>query len=145
MDLRLLRYYVDADGTRGDLYVDGRPECNTLEDEEAIPAGRYRVVIDRSLRFGRLLPRLLNVPGATGIVFHSGQTQVETAGSILVGHTDDGGTFLPHTLGEPWVPIGDGQLSRSREALDDLQAQIAGAQAHGWDVWLTITSQGDQL
>jgi hypothetical protein len=40
--------------------------------ETAIPAGRYRVIINRSERFGRMLPRLLEVPGFDGILIHPG-------------------------------------------------------------------------
>lgn len=80
--------------TVGRLYADGRYVCDTLEDEvrevkvagrTAIPAGRYRVVVNVSPKFGRELPRLLDVPGFEGILIHRGNTPEDTAGCILVG------------------------------------------------------------
>ncbi len=146
MELRLQRYQVDADGTRGDLFVDGVPACNTLEDvvhpgpkiahETAIPAGRYPVVITWSPRFGQLIPHVLDVPGFTAIEIHRGNTIADTSGCVLVGHTAKHGPE-DHTTGGVW-PSGDGTLFNSAIALEALQHQIAGAQAHGQSVWLTI-------
>jgi len=146
MELRLQRYQVDAEGTRGDLFVDGVPECNTLEDvvragpklvhETAIPAGRYPVVIAWSARFGQLVPHVLDVPGFTAIEIHRGNTIADTSGCILVGHTAKHGPE-DHLVDGQW-PGGDGRLFNSAIALDALQHQIAIAQAHGASVALTI-------
>jgi len=88
--------------TIGELYVDGKFECYTVEDTvrevvgapvafwkiphvTAIPAGTYDVIIDMSTRFKKLMPLLLNVPGFAGVRIHSGNTAEDTEGCVIVG------------------------------------------------------------
>lgn len=95
MKLRLDRTQRGATCTIGNLYVDGKWECFTLEDvvrkgpkvygETAIPAGTYTVQITHSKRFNRDLPLLLSVPGFEGIRIHPGNSASDTEGCILVG------------------------------------------------------------
>lgn len=111
MKLLLKRKYKAATYTIGDLYVDGRFFCNTIEDtvrdlplrcpdtplgrqcrcrekvyaRTAIPAGIYRVTMEHSPRFKRVLPYLHNVPHFLGILIHSGNTENDSAGCIIVG------------------------------------------------------------
>lgn len=96
MELTLIREPSTARSTPGKLLVDGVFECFTLEDivrpkkipgETAIPAGTYKVIINMSNRFKRLLPLLLNVPGFEGVRIHTGNTDKDTEGCILVGTT----------------------------------------------------------
>ena len=96
MDLKLVRKIFTEQSTVGELSVDGKFECFTLEDkvrpvkvhgETAIPEGIYEVIINFSPRFKRQLPRLLNVPGFEGILIHPGNKAVDTDGCILVGTT----------------------------------------------------------
>jgi hypothetical protein len=96
MLLTLERTKVTKASMTGSLYVDGKFECYTLEDvprpvkvqnETAIAAGKYRVIINQSVRFKRRLPLLLNVPNFVGIRIHSGNTNHHTEGCILVGTT----------------------------------------------------------
>lgn len=94
MELTLTRGPSTTKSTPGTLLVDGKFECFTLEDvvrpkkipgETAIPAGTYKVIIDMSNRFKRLLPLLIDVPGFAGIRIHPGNTDKDTEGCILVG------------------------------------------------------------
>lgn len=99
--------------TIGKLYLDGVYFCDTLEDkvrdlnkeakvpgETAIPAGRYKVIVNMSSRFKRLLPRLLNVPHFDGILIHRGNTSKDTSGCILVGENKQIGKVLNSTYYE---------------------------------------------
>jgi hypothetical protein len=93
--------------TRGWLYI-GELALATLElpwkdnlpNVSCIPPGIYRTVIAWSNRYRRLMPRLLDVPGRSGILIHNGKTAADTHGCVLVGMR-----FLP-----------DGSLSDPRRA-----------------------------
>jgi len=96
MNLALKRLHKTENSTVGELTVDGLFQCYTLEDierevkiksETAIPKGTYKVIINRSNRFKRLLPLLIDVPGFEGIRIHSGNSNHDTEGCILVGET----------------------------------------------------------
>ena len=96
--------------TIGKLYINGEYFCDTLEDtvryidlrtgkgkikgEKAIPYGTYKVILNVSPRFKRILPRLLNVPFFEGILIHSGNTHKDTEGCILVGENKQVGMVL---------------------------------------------------
>ena len=96
MKLLLKRLHRTDVSTIGELYVDGVFECYTLEDierdvkiksETAISKGTYKVIVTMSNRFKRLLPLLINVPDFQGVRIHSGNTNHDTEGCILVGQT----------------------------------------------------------
>ncbi len=82
--------------TIGKLYINGRFECDTLEDiirpegikvygETAIPKGKYHLTIDYSPHFKREMVHVLDVPGFSGIRIHSGNKAEDTEGCILLG------------------------------------------------------------
>lgn len=134
MELKVERKWPKDTYTVGRLYVDGKMFCNTLEDrvrdlnteekvygETAIPAGRYRVIFNWSPKFGRNLPRLLNVPHFEGILIHPGNTAADSAGCILVGKNS-----------------AVGRLSESRDTSDRLNVLIEDAQRRGEDIFITI-------
>lgn len=106
MELKLIRVAKRSTYTIGKLYIDGIYFCDTLEDkdrdinhdgdlddsgekkvyaETAIPSGIYKVILNWSNRFQRIMPLLLNVVGFEGIRIHSGNTSKNTAGCLLVG------------------------------------------------------------
>lgn len=96
MTITIKRLYKSDNSTIGEMTIDGKWECYTLEDKErdikiksetAIPKGTYKVIINQSNRFKRLLPLVLNVPGFEGIRIHPGNTNHDTEGCILVGRT----------------------------------------------------------
>jgi hypothetical protein len=96
MLITVKRLYKTDSSVIGELSIDGVFECFTLEDverevkiksETAIPKGTYKVIINQSNRFKRLLPLLLNVPNFEGVRIHPGNTNHNTEGCILVGQT----------------------------------------------------------
>ena len=94
MDLLLIRRWFSENSVVGTLYLENLFEAYTLEDVErevkvhnrtAIPRGKYRVVLDWSNRFQKIMPHILDVSGFEGIRIHSGNTAADTSGCILVG------------------------------------------------------------
>jgi hypothetical protein len=96
MLITIKRLYKTDNSTIGELLIDGVFECFTLEDKErdikikgetAIPKGTYKIIINESNRFKRLLPLLIDVPNFEGVRIHSGNSNHDTEGCILVGQT----------------------------------------------------------
>lgn len=94
MKIEVKRLHRTSNSTIGELTIDGKFECYTLEDvernvkikgETAIPKGTYKVIINQSNRFKRLLPLLIGVPNFEGVRIHAGNSNHDTEGCILVG------------------------------------------------------------
>lgn len=120
MKLELNRVFLGPKYTIGKLSIDGKYYCDTLEDpnrdtnkngifdgtekkiagDTCIPYGTYKIIVNVSPRFGRELPRLLNVPSFEGILIHRGNTAKDTAGCILVGENSVKGKVLNSTIYE---------------------------------------------
>lgn len=105
MQLELRRIFKAEEYTIGRLYIDGNYFCDTLEDaarapgvkiagKTAIPAGTYKIILNYSHRFKRILPLLLGVPMFSGIRIHAGNTAEDTEGCILVGKNTQKGKVL---------------------------------------------------
>jgi hypothetical protein len=96
LKLKVVRDTFTETSTIGKMLVNDEVFCDTLEDrvrhgvkvfgQTAIPEGTYDVIIAPSpAHDGRLMPRILNVPGFYGILIHSGNDADDTKGCILVG------------------------------------------------------------
>lgn len=120
MKLLLKRKYKAETYTIGNLYIDGVFFCNVIEDkvrilplfcadtsqgksctcrekvyaETAIPPGTYRITMQYSPRFRRVLPYLHDVPHFLGILIHSGNTEKDSAGCLIVGKNTVKGKVL---------------------------------------------------
>ena len=117
MELRLRRIALKDEYTIGKLYIDGEYFCDVLEpptrdlnkngvfdngetkvkNDTAIPFGTYNVIVNRSPRFKRDLPRLLSVPDFDGVLIHRGNTKNDTSGCILVGENKVKGKVVNST------------------------------------------------
>ena len=138
MRIEIKRKCLKNNATTGDLYVDGKFECHTLEDvvrepgvkvwgATAIPAGIYKLIVNLSQRFKRFMPRLLDVDGFDGILIHSGNTDTDTHGCILVGYKiTDKNTIA---------------MGTSRAAYDSLFQKIENAIKLGEEVTVELTNE----
>lgn len=104
--LTLKRDTYTSKTTIGKLYLNDMFICDTLEDvcrdinrdgdlddtgetkvygETAIPSGIYKITLEMSPRFKKLLPLLHNVKNYIGVLIHMGNWAKDTHGCILVG------------------------------------------------------------
>lgn len=137
MELTVKR--TDANGVRtiGVLLINGTNFCYTLEDavrtgpkipdKTAIPAGRYRVIIDQSKRFGREMPLLCAVPGFEGIRIHKGNTEADTDGCILVGKGRSANAIF-----------------NCAAAFDPLFDRLKAAQDRKEEIWIEVVNKKEQ-
>lgn len=151
MELVLNRILKTNDYTIGEFSVDGKYLCDTIEDavrplpescpntpkgiackckekvygKTAVPAGTYKVKLGYSNRFRRILPQVLDVPHFLGILIHTGNSNKDTEGCIIVG-TWDGKT-------ENWV-------SNSRVAFNKLMPLLKDATDNKEEITLTINN-----
>lgn len=136
MELTLNRIFLGSSATIGELLINDKHLCDTLEDrvrpegekvygKTAIPEGTYEVKLTHSPRFKKILPEILNVPNFSGIRIHTGNSSKDTEGCILVG-TWDGEK-------EDWI-------SDSRIAFDELMTLLEEATNNKEKVTITVKS-----
>lgn len=142
MRLTLIRKYKLPTYTIGKLYIDGEYFCDTLEDkdrgltdtmtvseiskikikkETAIPTGTYKVTITYSNRFKKNMPLINGVKGFEGIRIHSGNTDKDTEGCLLVG-----------------MNLERGKVLKSQETFRKLYKMLSGAKLRGEYIQITI-------
>lgn len=113
--IKVKRLYKKEKYTIGKLYLNNMYICDTLEDtdrgltndmsateiktkkvygETAIPIGTYKLIVDYSPKYKKMMPHILNVKGFDGIRIHSGNTQKDSLGCILVGKNKEVGKVL---------------------------------------------------
>jgi len=118
IELELNRVYFSPTYTIGKFFIDGKLWCDTIEDvnrdlnkdgdlndigegkvqdKTCIPFGRYKVIVNMSGRFKRMLPRLLNVPHFDGILIHNGKNETSSSGCIIIGENKEKGKVLNST------------------------------------------------
>ncbi len=98
MKIIVERFNSGSDDTLGRLYINGKPFGYTIEDEfrevkvkgeTRIPAGTYRVGKRYSPkftpRFGHDMLWIQDVPGFEYILIHTGNTDKDTDGCLIVG------------------------------------------------------------
>lgn len=149
MEITLKRKYLKEGYTIGDILVDGKWVCNSLEDEvrtlnsasdkvygkTAIPYGRYQIAMNIiSPKFGNMpfykevcqgrLPRLVNVPYFEGILMH-----------VADGYR--GADLLEGCIGVGQNKIKGGLLN-GKDTFRKLYAKMNEAYKKGEEIWITV-------
>lgn len=120
------RHYLGEKYTIGKLYNGTQYLSDTMEDkvrdlnkdgdlddpgegkvfgETAIPFGRYRLILTWSPKFKRLLPEVLLVKHFTSIRMHSGTTEKDSLGCIILGINSEKGKVTSSRAKEIMVTI----------------------------------------
>lgn len=115
MRIELKRIARKDSYTIGKLYIDGKYQCDTVEDKDrglkqgmhegtlrkmkvygktAIPVGSYTVKWTYSNTFKKYLPELENVPVFIGIRMHSGNDANDSLGCIILGENKKVGMVI---------------------------------------------------
>jgi hypothetical protein len=145
MNLVLNRSQSHAGATLGKLYANDKFLCHTLEDEirevfdtpisqwkikgkTAIPAGRYRVTLENSPRFGPETLTIHDVPGFQFVRIHAGNTAADTEGCPLLGMTATDRSLVAGT---------------SRPAVALVKTVVRQAIAQGEDVWIDVNNPSE--
>ena len=127
MELTLIRRAFKDKYTIGKLFTDQKFICDTLEDpvrelhdinhdgdfddtnegkiygKTAIPCGKYKILVTKSVKLKRILPILLKVPGFEGIRIHGGRNETWTEGCILVGENKEKGQLINYGYWETTI------------------------------------------
>jgi Family of unknown function (DUF5675) len=93
----------------------------------AIPAGRYRVTLEESVRFGHDTLTLNDVPGFTQVRMHSGNDETHTEGCLLLGYEI--------------YPNGTIRFGTTIGAVLDIKSLVRKAIDTGEEVWITISRE----
>lgn len=96
LNIKITRKWETDLSVCGELTLEGAKfRCFTLEPSRldpvyaghpCIPAGKYRVVLSLSQRFGIVTPEVLDVPGRTAIRWHVGNKPEDVKGCTALGN-----------------------------------------------------------
>jgi hypothetical protein len=121
MKIKVVRETFTDKSTIGSLYLNDVFFCYTLEDKDrgleqsqsliiiqakklfgitAIPYGNYPLIVNKSPKFGRLLPRLQGIKGFDGVLIHRGNSAEHSHGCILVGYKKGTDCIMESTKAE---------------------------------------------
>ena len=121
MNIKVIREERTELSTIGSLYVNGQFFCYTLEDKDrglkqsdsllfinakkifgltAIPSGLYKLIVNQSPKFKRLLPRILDIKGFDGVLLHRGNSASDSLGCILIGYKKGENSIFESTKAE---------------------------------------------
>ena len=148
MKIDVVRTQFGIDATNGMMFIDGKFECYTLEDqyqavkvmhETCIPEGTYKIKFRKvggfhtkysarykNAHYGML--ELQDVPDFKYILIHSGNTDEHTSGCILTGNTQQ-----DLDLGK------DGMIGQSRNAYERMYRKVSAVLLQGKEVSITIS------
>jgi hypothetical protein len=148
MEIDVLRFNDGEDSTNGLLFINGKFECYTLEDEHRdskvrgetrIPAGEYDIKLRKeggfhakySKRFSDIhdgMLHIVDVPGFEYILIHAGNTDEHTAGCLLVGDSQENNNLIK-----------DGFIGKSTQAYKRVYKKVIEAINNGEDVVISYT------
>ena len=121
MKLKVVRETKNDICTIGSLFINGEFFCYTLEDKDrglkqsdsllfinakkifgltAIPSGTYKLIVNQSPKFKRMLPRILDIKGFDGVLLHRGNSANDSLGCILLGYKKGENSIFESTKAE---------------------------------------------
>jgi len=121
MKLKVVRETKNDVCTIGSLFINDVFFCYTLEDKDrglkqsdsllfiqakkifgltAIPSGFYKLTVNQSPKFKRMLPRILEIKGFDGVLLHRGNTADHSLGCILIGYKKGYNSIFESTKAE---------------------------------------------
>lgn len=142
MEILLIRENFTDEYTEGKLFINGVYICDTIEDKDrglnssmseeeilkkkvygktCIPYGRYKVVIDWSNKYGKMLIHILNVKCFDGIRIHSLNSAGDSLGCI-----------------GPGIKTAPGWVSKSRDTYKVVHSKVDEALTRGDEVHIEI-------
>lgn len=121
MKLKVVRETKNDVCTIGSLFINDVFFCYTLEDKDrglkqtdtllfiqakkifgltAIPSGTYKLTVNQSPKFKRILPRILDIKGFDGVLLHRGNSANDSLGCILLGYKKGENSIFESTKAE---------------------------------------------
>jgi hypothetical protein len=121
MKLKVVRETKTDISTIGSLFINDVFFCYTLEDKDrglkqsdsllfiqakkifgltAIPSGFYKLTVNQSPKFKRMLPRILDIKGFSGVLLHRGNSANDSLGCILLGYKKGDNSIFESTKAE---------------------------------------------